>query len=80
MTDMTSPGGYTVSTLREKRRDGIRVIAFCPICDKAEEFHDHGNNEEQALTISIGKIRIHMHLIHRVENHNGLHSTRPNAL
>lgn len=72
MTDMTSPGGYTVSTLCEKRRDGIRAIAFCPICDKAEEFDDHGNNQEQALTVSIGKIRIHMHLIHRVNNAGGL--------
>ena len=72
MNDMTSPGGYTVSTLCEKRRDGIRAIAFCPICDKAEEFHDHRNDEKQALIISIGKIRIHMRLIHRVNNAGGL--------
>jgi len=68
MSDITSFGGYTISTLREKRRDGVRGIAYCPICDKAEESHDHGNDGQQAITVSIGKIRIHMHLAHRVKN------------
>jgi len=72
ITDMTSSDRYTVSTLCEKGRNGIRATAFCPICDKAEESHDHRNDEKQALIISIGKIRIHMRLIHRVNNAGGL--------
>jgi hypothetical protein len=68
MTVINSFGAYTISTLREKRRDGIRGIAYCPICDQAEESQAHGDNEQQAVTISIGKVRIHMQLIHRVKN------------
>jgi hypothetical protein len=68
MQDITSFGGYSISTLREKRRDGIRGIAYCPICDQAGESQDRGNGGEQALMISIGKVRIHMHLVHRVKN------------
>jgi len=68
MPDIRSFGGYTISTLREQRRDGVRGIAYCPICDKAEESHDHGNDAKQAITVSIGKIRIHMRLKHRVKN------------
>ena len=72
MTDMNSFGGYTIPTLQEKRQDGINGIAYCPICDKAEESHDHGNREEQAVTISIGKVRIHMRLAHRVKDNSAL--------
>ena len=80
MADINSFGDYTISTLREKRRDGTRGIAFCPICDQAEESHDHGNNEEQAVTISIGKVRIHMQLTHRVKNNAAiLHPAGSNA-
>jgi len=68
MPDIRSFGGYRISTLREKRRDGVRGIAYCPICDKAEESHDSGNDAQQAITVSIGKIRIHMRLRHRVKN------------
>ena len=68
MADINSFGGYTIPTLQEKRCDGINGIAYCPICDKAEESHDDGNHQEQAVTISIGKVRIHMRLVHRVKN------------
>ena len=68
MTDMNSFGGYNISTLRENRRDGTLGIAYCPICDRAEESHDQGAAGEQAIIISIGKVRIHMHLVHRVQH------------
>ena len=73
MTDIGSFGGYTISTLSEKQRDGIHGIAYCPICDKAEESHDQGNGERGAVTISIGKVRIHMRLVHRVKENPGGH-------
>jgi len=72
MADSTLFGRYTISTLCEKRRYGIRGIAYCPICDKAEESDDHDNSEKHAITISLGKVRIHMRLVHRVkDNPNG---------
>jgi len=37
MPDITSFGRYTISVLFDKKSDGIYGIAFCPICDKAEE-------------------------------------------
>ncbi|MGO8837528.1 MAG: hypothetical protein ACLQAH_11815 [Limisphaerales bacterium] len=68
MTDNNESSDYTISTLHEKRPDGIRGIAYCPICDKAEESHDYSDDEKQAITISIGKVRLHMRLIHRVKS------------
>ena len=67
MADKTSFGRYQISTLAEKRRYGIRGIAFCPICDKAEEATDEGRGEKHAITVSIGRVRIHMRLVHRVK-------------
>ena len=68
MADINSFGRYTISTLCDKQRDGIHGIAYCPICDKAEKSHDLGKGEKHAITISIGKVRIHMRLIHRVKD------------
>jgi hypothetical protein len=78
MTDDASCGGYMIPTLLDKRSDGIYIIAFCPICDKAEESPDCGNEQNQAATDSIRKVRRHMLLKHRVkedrsaENHFAL--------
>ena len=81
MTDMNNSfGDYIISTLSEKQRDGIHGIAYCPICDKAEESHDRGNDERGAITISIGKVRIHMRLTHRIKDAAaGLHRTGTKA-
>jgi len=68
MSDINSFGRYTISTLCEKQRDEIHGIAYCPICDKAEKSHDSGKGEEHAITISIGKVRLHLRLIHRVKD------------
>jgi len=67
MTDITTIGGYAISTLLDKKRDGIYGIAFCPICDKAEESHDQGKGQTHAVTVSIAKVRKHMRLDHRVK-------------
>lgn len=80
MADMNSLGGYRISTLQEKRHDGTRGIAFCPICDKAEESEDPGDAGKRAIAISIGKVRIHMRLAHRVKSEAAASgSTRTNA-
>jgi len=68
MADNNESRDYTISTLHEKRPDGIRGIAYCPICDKAEEIHDYSDDEKRAIIISIGKVRLHMQLIHRVKS------------
>ncbi|MFZ0826124.1 MAG: hypothetical protein WAO02_01745 [Verrucomicrobiia bacterium] len=68
MADINSFGGCTISTLREKRRDGIHGIAYCPICDHTGESPGHGNGGKHAVTISLGKVRMHMRLKHHVNN------------
>jgi hypothetical protein len=68
MPGIITIGRYTISTLLDKRSDGIYGIAFCPICDKAEESHDQGKGQDHAVTISIAKVRSHLHLKHRVKN------------
>ena len=75
MADIGSFGGYNISTLSEKRRDGIRGIAYCPICDKAEESQEQGNDAGDAVIVSIGKVRIHMRLVHRVKDSPGGRTT-----
>ncbi len=74
MADSTSFGRYTISTLCEKRRYGIRGIAYCPICDRAEESDYPDNSALQAITISLGKVRIHMRLIHRIKDNPDGHA------
>ena len=80
MADINSFGRYTISTLCDKQRDGIHGIAYCPICDKAEKSHDLGKGEKHAITISIGKVRIHMRLMHCVKDGTaGLHGIGTSA-
>jgi len=67
MHDITSFGSYNISILIEKKSDGICGIAFCPICDKAEESHDQGKGQDHAVTTSIAKVRNHLRLRHRVK-------------
>ena len=66
-TDIALFGRYTISTLLDKKRDGIYNVTFCPICDRAEEAHDQGKGQEHAVTASIVKVRRHMRLEHRIE-------------
>ena len=68
MTGMNSSGRHAISILFDRRKDGIYSIAFCPICDKAEESHDQGKGRDHAASASIAKIRSHMRLRHRVKD------------
>ena len=65
---MASFGRYKISILVEKKPDGIYGIAFCPICDKAEESRDQGKGQTHAVTISIAKVHNHLRLSHRVKD------------
>jgi hypothetical protein len=67
MTDIVSIGGHTISTLLDKRADGIYGVAFCPICDKDEETRDQGNGQ-RAVAASIVKIRNHIRSRHRIQD------------
>jgi len=67
MTDIASFSGYIISTLLDKRRGEIYSIAYCPICDRAEESHDQGNGQKHAVTALIVKVRQHMRLVHRAK-------------
>jgi hypothetical protein len=60
--------GYTISTSFESDMDGVYGIAYCPICgDREESQHDHGCEEQQAINVSVGKIRTHMTLVHKLK-------------
>lgn len=69
--DLTSFGGYTISTSADKQKGGIYGVAYCPICQQREESHDHGHGEQWAINISLGKVRTHMRLIHNVTEQSG---------
>ena len=66
--DLTQFAGYTISTSSDSGKDGTYGIAFCPICDDRQESHDHGHGAEHAILVSLGKVRTHMRLAHKVKD------------
>jgi hypothetical protein len=70
-SDLTQFGGYTISTSSESGKDGTYGIAYCPICGDRQESHDHGYRTEHAITVSLGKVRTHMKLVHKVKDESG---------
>jgi len=54
-----------ITTLVDFHREGRFVIAFCPLCDHAEEAEDVGGGREQAASVSVSKIEAHLRRIHR---------------
>lgn len=68
MSGIKSPKDYKISILLERRPDGTYSIAFCPICDQAAESRDEGKGKDEAVTVSISKIRQHMRLRHRIQD------------
>jgi hypothetical protein len=55
-----------ISTLVDHGRDKQFVVAFCPICDHAEEAPARDNDLETAKNSSIAIIRQHLRRKHRV--------------
>jgi hypothetical protein len=66
--DLAKFAGYTISTSADSDKDGIYGIAYCPICGSSEESHDHGHGEQHAILVSLGKVRTHMKLVHKVKD------------
>ncbi len=62
-----SAPGPKIATLVDHQREGRFVIAFCPICDHAEEAKDDGGGRGQMESISIAKIKVHISNRHRVK-------------
>lgn len=61
--------GYTISTSFEYDMDGVYGIAYCPICGEREESqHDHECEEQQAINVSVGRIRTHMTTVHKLKD------------
>jgi hypothetical protein len=54
-----------IATLVDFHREGRFVIAYCPLCDHAEEAEDVGGGREQTASISVAKIEAHLRRIHR---------------
>ena len=66
--DLTKYGSYTISTSSDHGKDGTYGIAYCPICGRSEESHDHGYGAEHGILVSLGKIRTHLKRDHGVED------------
>lgn len=64
ITEITKFGAFTINTSVDRTKEGIYGIAFCPICGRKEESHDHAYGESHALIISASKIRTHMQMAH----------------
>jgi len=56
---------HKIATLVDHQREGRFVVAFCPICDHAEEAKDDGGGRGQTESVSIAKIKVHISNRHR---------------
>jgi hypothetical protein len=56
---------FKIATLVDHQREGRFVVAFCPICDHAEEAEDDGGGREQTASESIAKIKVHIRKRHQ---------------
>ena len=67
MTDQLPPvSPDQIGTLVDQQRDGLFVVAFCPICDRTEQAPAADEqSREYAAAASIAKIRIHIKNTHR---------------
>ena len=62
------PGsGHKIATLVDHQREGRFIVAFCPICDHAEEAEDDGGGRGQAESVSVAKIKVHIRYRHRAK-------------
>ena len=61
--DFTS--SHRIATLVDHNREGRFVVAFCPICDHAEEAEDDGSGRDRTESQSVAKIKVHIHNRHR---------------
>jgi hypothetical protein len=58
---------HEITTLVDHEREGRFVVAFCPICDHAEESEDGGGGREHAQYASVAKIEVHIRKRHRAK-------------
>ena len=59
--------GVAFAVYLEHENDGIYAVAECPICDEwSEESHDHGFGKNHALHITLGKMKTHVRLTHKL--------------
>ena len=70
MPTENSIGSYKISFLLDRKPGGISVVAFCPICDRAEESREKGQGQQEAVAGSIAKVRQHMRVRHRIRENN----------
>ena len=65
MTDELAPvSRNNIPTLADKKREGLVIIAYCPICDRTEEAPDDGRGREHVAAAAIAKIKIHIRRDH----------------
>ena len=62
--------GYEISVSIERTKEGVYAVASCPFpsCGHIDESHDHGLGAAHATRITLGKIRTHMIMTHKVKS------------
>lgn len=55
----------TIPTLVEVGKDGLYVVAYCPVCDKSERSKVAYAGQPRASVDSIARIRAHWQKKHR---------------
>ena len=60
--------GHEISVSIERTKEGVYAVAYCPICGHQEESHDHGYGAAHATLITLGKIRTHMTITHKLKS------------
>jgi len=56
----SAASAHRIATLVDHQRDGRYVVAFCPICDHAEEAEDDGAGRGPTESVSVAKIKVHI--------------------
>ena len=59
--------GYEIIVSIERTKDGVYAVADCPLCEHHDESHDHGIGAAHATRITLGKIRTHLIMTHKVK-------------
>ena len=54
-----------IPTLVEVNRDGIYLVAYCPVCDKSEKAKVEYAGQPRHSVASVAKIRRHLQQRHR---------------
>lgn len=64
-TDQVSSVQPVIPTLVEVTKDGLYLVAYCPVCDKSEKAKVEYPGQSRHSVASVAKIRAHLQTRHR---------------